>query len=187
MKVIKKLLTSHDLAALRSLAKTCLHHEAKDRGTFSCGTVYASGGVFYGNHDRTRTVSNDLYQKFMTASGLPKPFNGADVHQFISYKTGGKNTPHKDWIYDTNFQRSLRTDEDKASKIASKLYRVIALVNTCAKGGELFVDGKEVVLNEGDAVAFQSGLIEHEVKTVVEGDRMVFTIGFHHHREEATT
>lgn len=132
----------------------------------------------YHRYDRKRSVSDELYQRFMDASGVPKPFNGKDIHQFISYKTGGSNEPHKDWAYDLNFREQLRT-ANKDDKNACKLYRVIALVDACEEGGELFVAGKEIKLNEGDAVAFRSELIEHEVKKVIAGNRMIFTIGFH--------
>jgi len=177
MKVHRNFLTQEDLTALRTLAKSLHHCHSSIRGIFQLATSYGGGGVF-GGMDRSKSISDELYQKFMVASGCPLPFNGKDIHQFITYGVGGSNDPHKDWAYDIAFRHQLRT-ADKNDKNACKLYRVIALVNACEKGGELFVAGKEIKLNEGDVVAFRSELIEHEVKKITAGNRMIFTIGFH--------
>jgi hypothetical protein len=180
MKTIRNFLTVEDLKTLRTLAKTIVHHTTMLRGRFDCGTAYGAGSVFdYHHMDRKKSIPDELYQRFMVASKVPQPFNGKDIHQFISYKVGGSNDPHKDWAYDIEFREQLRTAK-KDDPNACKLYRVIALVDACKEGGELFVAGKEIKLNEGDAVAFRSELIEHEVKKVIAGDRMIFTIGFHH-------
>jgi len=171
MRVIQSFLTASELFTLRRLSNTCVHYEGARPGIYKCGTVHRFG-TGYG-------IPDALYQKFLTAAGLTPPFEGRSIQQFISYKEGGFIQPHKDWVYDVTFTHQLH-DLATESREACKLHRVNVMVDSAAKGGELFVDGEEVKLNEGDALVLRPELQEHEVKTIVEGSRMIFTIGFHH-------
>jgi hypothetical protein len=174
-KIIRNFLTSEELDELRKIATSCFHHEGTRPGIYKVGTI--SGGL--------QQISEPLYQKFLNASGLPLPFNGSSIHQFISYQTNGFIHPHKDWVYDTSFTHQLRKLPDEKYP-ACKLYRVNVLIDATIRGGECFVDGVEVPkLNEGDAIVLRAELQEHEVKPILEGKRMIFTIGFHHN--EGTT
>ena len=166
MKIIRNFATSEDLIILRDLSKNCAHIAGTRSGIYSCGTTYS--------------LPTNLYQRLIVASELPGgKLNGLCYSQFISYKKGGFVGAHKDWVFDASFTKELRTDADKATG-PCKLYRINVMVDAASKGGELFVDGEEVKLNEGDALVFRPELCLHEVKPVIEGSRMIFTCGFHH-------
>lgn len=169
MRIIRNLLTKEELETLRSMAKATSHFKC---GTYSCGTVKGFGS--------DRKVPDEIYKKFLDVSGVVLPFNGRDIQQFISYEQGGSNSAHKDWVYDTRFVSQMR-DITPETRGVCELFRVNALVDAAAKGGELFVEGQEIKLAEGDAISFRPELQVHEVKKIEEGSRMIFTIGFHHY------
>jgi hypothetical protein len=150
MKVIRKFCSKKELVLLRDIAANLCHTDGGRPGIYKCGTTYSLPG--------------DLYNRMLVASELPGPILiGNCYRQFISYEKNGWIHPHKDWVHEN-----------------CKLYRVNVLVDAPIKGGECFVDGVEVVLKEGDALVLRSELEEHEVKKILEGKRMIFTIGFHH-------
>lgn len=166
MKVVHNFLTSEERAILLSLAKTCRF----DYG----GTGYTYGTL--SGFGQTRSVPDSIFKKFLDVSELTQPLVGRSIQQYLCYEKGGVNTPHKDWVYDSTFSRQLRRGESDGVS----LFRVNIVLIQAAKGGELIVGGEEIKLNEGDGFVFRPDIIEHEVKEILEGNRMVFTIGFHH-------
>ena len=166
MKVIHNFLTTSELDTLRSLAKTC-YMSIGGKG-YTYGTLQGFG--------YNKGVPDTIFKKFLDASELTQPLNGRSIQQFLCYKKGGVNTPHKDWVYDTTFSYQRRNNEPDAVS----LFRVNVVLTQADKGGELIVGGEEVKLAVGDGFVFRPELIEHEVKEILEGSRMIFTIGFHH-------
>lgn len=169
MHIIRNLLKQEDLLALRQVSKARYHHPGARPGIYTCATTYAP--------------PNDLHTKLwsLATSKLGKrgaKFNGKSFSQFISYQKDGFIHPHKDWVFDTSFQHELRAAPHQYP--ACKLFRVNVMIDSAAKGGELFVEGNEVKLNNGDALVFRAELHEHEVKPILDGSRMIFTIGYHH-------
>jgi len=155
MKVLQNFLTSEELIVLRNLSKALFHIDGARLGTYKYSTTRGFG--------LGAGIPDTLYQKFLAASELTPPLVGRDIQQFISYQKDGYIAAHKDWV-----------------DPGAKLYRVNVLVDKAVQGGECVVDGVEVKLNEGDAISLRAELEMHEVKPVLEGSRMIFTIGFHH-------
>jgi len=160
MKIIQSFATPEELTLLRDLAKPLYHipHSGgvgARAGVYKCGTASMFGS--------NKGVPDSLYQKLLAASGLIPPLVGRAIQQFISYAKDGYIAAHKDWV-----------------DPGCKLYRVNVLVDAAGKGGECVVDGVEVKLTPGDAISLRAEQELHEVKTILEGSRMIFTIGFHH-------
>lgn len=78
----------------------------------------------------------------------------------ISYSDGAFNPPHCD------------------PGVGDKLHwRLVVMLKNCDVGGELVVDERCEELMPGDAWLFRADIIQHEVKAVREGRRLVMTIG----------
>lgn len=61
--------------------------------------------------------------------------------------------------------------------LAAEHHRINALIQKPGSGGELYVGGQLVELEEGDAYIFRPDVEEHEVKLVTSGTRLLFTLG----------
>jgi hypothetical protein len=164
MKIIQNFCTPEELTTLRNIAKTLRHFPGTRPGLYKGATVCGFG---YGD-EIPGGVHDAIYQKFLAASGLTPPLKGRGIQQFISYAKDGWIHPHKDWV-----------------DPGCNLYRVNVLVDAAGKGGECIVDGVEAKLGEGDAIVLRAELEEHQVKPILEGSRMIFTIGFHHREPKA--
>lgn len=56
-------------------------------------------------------------------------------------------------------------------------HRINAVVRAPVLGGQLLLAGSPVLLEAGDAYTFRPDLIPHEVTSVLEGSRLVWTVG----------
>jgi predicted 2-oxoglutarate/Fe(II)-dependent dioxygenase YbiX len=61
--------------------------------------------------------------------------------------------------------------------LAQEHHRINVLLHGPEAGGELFVGGQRVSLSAGDAYVFRPDVEEHEVKMVLRGSRLIWTLG----------
>lgn len=99
-----------------------------------------------------------LRRRCLDALGLA-PDTAHDCY-IVRYVEGTFIPPHKD-----------------DAPVAASHHRINCVVQQCAAGGALVVDGTTYPLAAGDAYVFRPDLEEHEVTTITAGARYVFTVG----------
>ncbi|HET7503630.1 MAG TPA: 2OG-Fe(II) oxygenase [Kofleriaceae bacterium] len=94
-----------------------------------------------------------------TLARLGTPFEDFWDAYLIRYRDGAHITPHVD---DAQHGKRHR--------------RINAVVTAADAGGDLWIDGRQIVLGVGDAVRFYPDRERHEV-TQVTGTRLLFSVG----------
>ncbi len=78
----------------------------------------------------------------------------------MRYKTGSCIPKHKDTAF-----------------FGSRHLRVNAIVQDAGRGGQLLIEDTPYEIRERDAYVFRPDLLDHEVTTITEGERLVWTMG----------
>ena len=156
MKIVKDFLS--DLELLELYLYSCNAHYEPGRQ----GTGYEKSAVPQIVTHTTKSVATVRMAVFQKrALGLLglSLMDGFDCY-FVRYPEGSHIPLHLD-----------------DAPLAQEHHRVNVLLHAPEAGGEHFVDGRPVSLSAGDAYVFRPDLEQHEVKSVLRGERLIWTLG----------